>query len=55
MTQIVPSYAQGTWAEQVVVPVRNIVPLIGAADPLHLNARNHVTVYLLLSRRCSYT
>ena len=34
---IVPSYEQGTWAEQVVVPVRNIVPLSGDAGPLQLS------------------
>jgi NADPH:quinone reductase-like Zn-dependent oxidoreductase len=44
---IVPSYEQGTWAEQVVVPVRNIVPLSGDADPLQLSMLgiNPVTSY----------
>ncbi|HYR89937.1 MAG TPA: zinc-dependent alcohol dehydrogenase family protein, partial [Terriglobia bacterium] len=52
---IVPSYEQGTWAEQVVVPVRNIVPLSGDADPLQLSMLgiNPVTAYLLLSRYVS--
>ena len=52
---IVPSYEQGTWAEQVVVPVRNIVPLSGDADPLQLSmiGINPVTAYLLLSQYVS--
>jgi NADPH:quinone reductase-like Zn-dependent oxidoreductase len=52
---IVPSYEQGTWAEQVVVPVRNIVTLSGDADPLQLSMLgiNPVTAYLLLSRYVS--
>ena len=52
---IVPSYEQGTWADQVVVPVRNIVPLSGDADPLQLSMLgiNPVTAYLLLSRYAS--
>ena len=52
---IVPSYEQGTWAEQVVVPVRNIVPLSGDADPLQLSmiGINPVTAYLLLNRYVS--
>ena len=52
---IVPSYEQGTWAEQVVVPVRNIVPLSSDADPLQLSMLgiNPVTAYLLLSRYVS--
>src|SRR5882672_4762602 len=35
------------WAEQVVVPVRNIVPLSGDADPLQLSMLgiNPVTAY----------
>ncbi len=46
---------KGTWAEQVVVPVRNIVPLSGDADPLQLSMLgiNPVTAYLLLSRYVS--
>ncbi len=52
---IVPSYEQGTWADQVVVPVGNIVPLSGDADPLQLSKLgiNPVTAYLLLSRYVS--
>jgi len=52
---IVPSYEQGTWAEQVVVPVRNIVPLSGDADPLQLSMLgiNPVTAYLLLRQYVS--
>jgi len=52
---IVPSYEQGTWAEQVVAPVRNIVPLSGDADPLQLSMLgiNPVTAYLLLSQYVS--
>src|SRR3989442_13915299 len=52
---IVPSYEQGTWAEQVVVPVRNIEPLSGDADPLQLSMLgiNPVTANLLLSRYVS--
>jgi len=52
---IVPSYEQGTWADQVVVPVGNIVPLSGDADPLQLSMLgiNPVTAYLLLSRYVS--
>jgi NADPH:quinone reductase-like Zn-dependent oxidoreductase len=52
---VVPTYEQGTWAEQVVVPVRNIVPLSGDADPLQLSMLgiNPVTAYLLLSRYVS--
>jgi len=52
---IVPSYEQGTWAEQVVVPVRNIVPLSADADPLQLSMLgiNPVTAYLLLSQYVS--
>ena len=52
---IVPSYEQGTWAEQVVVPLRNTVPLSGDADPLQLSMLgiNPATAYLLLSRYVS--
>src|SRR6476659_3411655 len=34
---ILPTYEQGTWADQVVVPVRNIVPVRDDADPLQLS------------------
>src|SRR6185312_13837880 len=51
---IIPTYEQGTWADQVVAPVRNIVPM-GEADPLQLSmiGINPVTAYLLLSRYVS--
>jgi NADPH:quinone reductase-like Zn-dependent oxidoreductase len=49
---ILPTYEQGTWADQVVVPVRNLVPLSDKADPLQLAmiGINPVTAYLLLNR-----
>ena len=49
---ILPTYEQGTWADQVVVPVRNIVPMSNDADPLQLAmiGINPVTAYLLLNR-----
>src|ERR1700674_1006943 len=34
---ILPTYQQGTWADQVVVPVRNIVPVSDEVDPLQLS------------------
>jgi hypothetical protein len=34
---ILPTYEQGTWAGQIVVPVRNIVPMSDEADPLQLS------------------
>ena len=33
---ILPNYEQGTWADQVVVPARNIVPVSEDADLLQL-------------------
>lgn len=33
---ILPNYQQGTWADQVVVASRNIVPLPGEGDPVQL-------------------
>src|SRR4029077_5376225 len=30
---IIPTYEQGTWADQVVAPVRNLVPMSDEADP----------------------
>src|SRR5260370_4893607 len=47
---ILPTYEQGTWAEQVVVPVRNIVPMSDEADPLQLSmiGINPATAYLVL-------
>src|SRR5258708_6378991 len=52
---IVPTYEQGTWADQVVVPVRNIVPMSDEADPLQLSmiVINPATAYLLLNRYVS--
>src|SRR5579859_3842480 len=52
---IIPTYEQGTWAEQVVAPVRNIVPMSNEADPLQLSmiGINPVTAYLLLNRYVS--
>src|ERR1700746_395064 len=52
---IIPTYEQGTWADQVVAPVRNIVPMGDAADPLQLSmiGINPVTAYLLLNRYVS--
>src|ERR1700730_13047464 len=52
---IIPTYAQGTWADQVVVPVRNIVPMSDESDPLQQSIRgiNPATSYLLLNRYVS--
>src|SRR6266853_6364459 len=52
---IIPTYEQGTWADQVVVPVRNLVPMRDEADPLQLSmiGINPVTAYLLLNRYAS--
>src|ERR1700742_3393991 len=52
---IIPTYEQGTWANQVVAPVRNIVPMSNEADPLQLSmiGINPVTAYLLLNRYVS--
>jgi NADPH:quinone reductase-like Zn-dependent oxidoreductase len=52
---ILPTYDQGTWADQVVVPVRNIVPMNDDADPLQLSmiGINPATAYLLLNRYVS--
>jgi NADPH:quinone reductase-like Zn-dependent oxidoreductase len=52
---IIPNYEQGTWADQVVVPVRNIVPMSDEADPLQLSmiGINPATAYLLLNRYVS--
>ena len=47
-----PTYEQGTSANQVVVPVRNIVPMRDDADPLQLAmlGMNPATASLLLNR-----
>jgi NADPH:quinone reductase-like Zn-dependent oxidoreductase len=52
---ILPTYEQGTWADEVVVPVRNIVPMSDEADPLQLSmiGINPITAYLLLNRYVS--
>jgi NADPH:quinone reductase-like Zn-dependent oxidoreductase len=52
---IIPTYEQGTWADQVAAPVRNIVPMSDEADPLQLSmiGINPVTAYLLLNRYVS--
>jgi NADPH:quinone reductase-like Zn-dependent oxidoreductase len=52
---IIPTYEQGTWADEVVAPVRNIVPISDEADPLQLSmiGINPVTAYLLLNRYVS--
>jgi NADPH:quinone reductase-like Zn-dependent oxidoreductase len=52
---ILPTYEQGTWADQVVAPVRNIVPISAKADPLQLSmiGINPATAYLLLNRYVS--
>jgi NADPH:quinone reductase-like Zn-dependent oxidoreductase len=52
---ILPTYEQGTWADQVVVPVRNLVPMSDEADSLQLSmiGINPVTAYLLLNRYVS--
>jgi NADPH:quinone reductase-like Zn-dependent oxidoreductase len=52
---ILPTYEQGTWANEVVVPVRNIVRMSDEADPLQLSmiGINPATAYLLLNRYVS--
>jgi len=52
---IVPNYEQGTWSDEVVVPVRNIVPVPDDVDPLQLAmvGINPATAYLLLHRYVS--
>src|SRR3989442_15720927 len=52
---ILPTYEQGTWADQVVVPVRNLVPMSDESDPLQLSmiGINPATAYLLLNRYVS--
>src|SRR6201996_7107671 len=52
---IIPTYEQGTWAQQVVAPVRNLVPMSDEADPLQLSmiGINPATAYLLLNRYVS--
>jgi NADPH:quinone reductase-like Zn-dependent oxidoreductase len=52
---ILPTLEQGTWADEVVVSVRNLVPMSEEADPLQLSmiGINPVTAYLLLNRYVS--
>src|SRR5262249_38780133 len=52
---ILPTYEQGTWADQVVVPSRNIAPVSDEADPLPLSmiGINPAPAYLLLNRYVS--
>src|SRR5258706_10504582 len=52
---ILRTYEQGTWADKVVVRVRNIVPMSDEADPLQLSmiGINPATAYLLLNRYVS--
>src|SRR6201993_40923 len=52
---ILPTYEQGTWADEVVVPVRNLVLMNDEADPLQLSmiGINPATAYLLLNRYVS--
>src|SRR5713226_8767062 len=54
---ILPTYEQGAWADQVVVPVRNLVPMSDEADPLQLAMLgiNPATAYLLLNRYVALT
>jgi NADPH:quinone reductase-like Zn-dependent oxidoreductase len=54
---ILPTYEQGTWADRVVVPVRNVVPMSEEADPLQLSmiGINPATAYLLLNRYVDLT
>jgi len=52
---ILPTYEQGTWADQVVVATRNLVPISDEADPLQsaMIGINPATAYLLLNRYVS--
>lgn len=52
---ILPTYEQGTWADEVVVPMRNLVPMSHEADPLQLSmiGINPATAYLLLNKYVS--
>jgi NADPH:quinone reductase-like Zn-dependent oxidoreductase len=52
---IIPNYEQGTWSDEVVAPVRNIVPVADDANPLQLAmiGINPATAYLLLHRYVS--
>jgi NADPH:quinone reductase-like Zn-dependent oxidoreductase len=52
---ILPTYEQGTWADEVVAAARNIVPVSEGGDPLQLSmiGINPATAYLLLNRYVS--
>ena len=52
---IIPTYEQGTWADQVVAVVHNVVQMGDEADPLQLSmiGINPATAYLLLNRYVS--
>jgi NADPH:quinone reductase-like Zn-dependent oxidoreductase len=52
---ILPTYEQGTWADQVVVPVHNVVPMSDEGNPLQLSmiGINPATAYLSLNRYVS--
>jgi len=52
---ILPTYEQGTWANEVVVSVRTLVSMRDEADPLQLSmiGINPATAYLLLNRYVS--
>src|SRR5437870_9875793 len=54
---IIPTYEQGTWTDQAVAPMRNIVPASDEADLLQLPmiGINPVSSYLLLHRYVSLT
>jgi NADPH:quinone reductase-like Zn-dependent oxidoreductase len=47
---LLPTFAYGTWADQVVVPARDVIPVPDQADPLQLAmlAVNPATAYALL-------
>jgi NADPH:quinone reductase-like Zn-dependent oxidoreductase len=52
---ILPTYEQGTWADEVVAAVRNTVAVSDGGDPLQLSmiGINPATAYLLLNRYVS--
>lgn len=52
---ILPTYEQGTWADRIVVPARNAVPVSERADARQLAMLpiNPATAYLLLNRYVS--
>jgi NADPH:quinone reductase-like Zn-dependent oxidoreductase len=52
---ILPTYEQGTWADRIVLPTRNVVPVGDGGDvrQLAMLAVNPATAYLLLKRYVS--